>query len=116
MTKPEERTVELTEHKCGGDGHVRIEPLLGDKEMDGKVKLFARVTLEPGCSLGYHEHHGNSETYYILTGSGRYNDNGVMLDVGPGDVTFTPSGSGHGLANTGKDNLEFMALIINGDS
>ena len=39
-----------------------------------------------------------------------------MLDVGPGDVTFTPSGSGHGLANTGKDNLEFMALIINGDS
>lgn len=116
MTKPEERIVERTEHKCGGDGHVLIEPLLGDKEMDGKVKLFARVTLEPGCSLGYHEHHGNSETYYILTGSGRYNDNGVLLDVGPGDVTFTPSGSGHGLANTGKDNLEFMALIINGDS
>ena len=116
MTKPEERTVERTEHKCGGDGHVLIEPLLGDKEMDGKVKLFARVTLEPGCSLGYHEHHGNSEPYYLLTGSGRYNDNGAMLDVGPGDVTFTPSGSGHGLANTGKDNLEFMALIINGDS
>lgn len=62
--------------------HVLIEPLLGDKEMDGKVKLFARVTLEPGCSLGYHEHHGNSETYYILTGSGRYNDNGC--DAGRG--------------------------------
>lgn len=84
--------------------------------MDGKVKLFARVTLEPGCSLGYHEHHGNSRNLLYSDRLGRYNDNGVMLDVGPGDVTFTPSGSGHGLANTGKDNLEFMALIINGDS
>ena len=113
MTTHEQRGVERHEHKAGGEGHVLIEKLLNEQQMDGRCALYARVTLEPGCSIGYHEHTGNSETYYILSGTGRYSDNGVPMDVGAGDVTFTPSGSGHGLANTGGDNLEFMALIIN---
>ncbi len=39
------------------------------------------MTLEPGCSLGYHEHHGESETYYIIQGQGEYNDNGKYRPV-----------------------------------
>lgn len=39
------------------------------------------MTIEPGCSLGYHEHHNESETYYILRGEGDYNDNGVIRPV-----------------------------------
>lgn len=35
--------------------------------------------------------------------------------VGPGDVTHTPSGQGHGIANTGKVPLEFIALILADD-
>ncbi len=30
----------------------------------------------------------------------------------PGTVTYTPSGSGHGIKNTGSDMLTFIALII----
>lgn len=70
------------------------------------------MTLEPGCSLGYHEHHGESETYYILSGQGEYSDNGLYRPVQPGDITFTPDGKGHGLANIGNTDLVFMALII----
>ncbi len=55
------------------------------------------MTLEPGCSLGYHEHQGESETYYILTGEGTYDDNGRIRPVKAGDVTFTPDGCGHAL-------------------
>ena len=29
-----------------------------------------------------------------------------------GDVTFTPDGKGHGLTNSGDEDLVFMALII----
>ena len=39
--------------------------------------MFAEVTIAPGCSLGYHEHHGESETYYIIKGQGEYDDNGT---------------------------------------
>ena len=32
--------------------------------------------------------------------------------VRAGDVTFTPDGKGHGLTNSGDEDLVFMALII----
>ncbi len=113
MALRNDRQVLRVEKKAGGKGHVWIEPLLGEKELAGKCGLYARVTLEPGCSLGYHEHHGESETYYLLEGSGTYNDNGKEIPVKAGDTTFCPGGEGHALENTAAEgNLVFMALII----
>ena len=71
-----ELRVERKENMAGGKGHVIIKHILEDKELNGKCKMYAEVTLEPGCSLGYHEHHNESETYYILRGEGNYDDNG----------------------------------------
>ena len=99
---------------CGGTGEVIIEHILGEKELNGKCGLYARVTIHPGSSLGYHEHHGESETYFILSGEGEYDDNGKTHPVKPGDVTFTPSGCGHALKPTGDAPIVFMALIILG--
>lgn len=107
--KPEAVTIE---NMCGGKGHVIIRHILGDEQMKGKCGLYAEVTIEPGSTLGYHEHHGESETYYILSGKGEYNDNGNRRPVSAGDITFTPDGCGHGLDNTGAEDLVFMALII----
>ncbi|MFR7901327.1 MAG: hypothetical protein ACLU6Y_17020 [Ruminococcus sp.] len=56
------------EHMCEGNGHVIIKELLDEQQLNGKCGLYAEVTLEPGCSLGFHMHYGESETYYILTG------------------------------------------------
>ena len=100
------------EHMCEGNGHVIIKELLDEQQLKGKCGLYAEVTLEPGCSLGYHEHHNESETYYILRGEGNYDDNGRIRPVKAGDMTFTPDGMGHGLTNTGDTDLVFMALII----
>ena len=108
-----DRPVNRYEKRAGGKGHVFIEPLLGEKELAGKCGLYARVTLEPGCSLGYHEHQGESETYYILEGQGLYSDNGQEVAVKAGDTMFCPSGEGHAIENTeASGNLSFMALII----
>ena len=101
-------TTERIENMAGGQGHVLIKRLLNEKQLNGKCGL----TLEPGCSLGYHEHHNESETYYILSGKGIYSDNGTLRMVKAGDVTFTPDGQGHGMTNTGDEDLVFMALII----
>jgi len=100
------------ENMCGGEGHVIIKEILDEKRLNWKCGLYAQVTLEEGCSVGYHEHHNESETYYILSGEGEYNDNGTVRLVKSGDVTFTPDNCGHGLKNTGKEDLVFMALII----
>ena len=105
-------TTERVEHMAGGEGHVLIKRLLDEKQLNGKFRMYAEVTLEPGCSLGSHEHHNESETYYILSGKGIYSDNGTLRMVKAGDVTFTPDGMGHGLKNSGDEDLVFMALII----
>ena len=104
--------IKKVENMHGGEGHVIINRLLDEKQLNGKCGLYAEVTIEPGCSLGYHEHHGESETYYILSGKGIYSDNGTLRMVEAGDVTFTPDGKGHAMTNSGDEDLVFMALII----
>ena len=106
--------VEFADNPCGGKGRMKMEKLLASAEMKDKCGLYARVTLPPGAVLGYHEHHGNGECYYILLGEGVYDDNGVKRTVRAGDVTWTPDGSGHGLSNEhGAEDVVFMALFIN---
>ncbi len=105
-------TVKREENLCGGKGITTFKYLLGEKELNKKCGMFAELTVERGGSIGYHEHHGESETYYILSGRGLYNDNGTEREVGPGEVTYTPSGSGHGIVNIGDGDLVFIGLII----
>ena len=100
------------EHMAGGNGHVIIKELLDAEQLNGKCGLYAQVTLEPGCSLGYHEHHGETETYYLTKGAGIYNDNGKEYPVEVGDVTFCADGNGHGIQNAGEEDLVFVALIL----
>ena len=45
-------TTERVEHMAGGQGHTLVKRLLDEKQLNGKCKLYAQVTLEPGCSLG----------------------------------------------------------------
>ncbi|PRR80377.1 cupin domain-containing protein [Clostridium vincentii] len=96
----------------GGKGPVIIKYLLGDNELKGKCELYAEITLKPGCSIGYHEHTNEIETYYIISGEGEYTNNEVLTIVKAGDVTFTSSGNGHGIENIGNSDLVFIALII----
>ena len=107
-------TVEKKVHAASGKGHIIVKHYLGKEELNDKCGLFAEVTIPAGCSLGVHEHTGNSETYCILKGHGIYNDNGTEREIGPGDLTFTPNGFKHGLDNTnGSEDIVFTALIIN---
>lgn len=102
------------DNPAGGKGRMKLEKILPPEILADKCGLYARVTLPPGGVLGYHEHHGNGECYFILSGEGIYDDNGNKRTVKAGEVTWTPDGSGHGLSNeNGQEDLVFMALIIN---
>ena len=112
MTKATERTTLDVPFQAPGKGHLLKEGLLTEKELDQRCRMFSRVTLEHGSALGYHEHHGETETYYLLEGKGVYNDDGSLIPVEAGDVTFCEDGHGHGVENTGDTDLVFIALIL----
>lgn len=100
-------------NSCGGRGEVTLEHLASKEQLGENCTLFAKVTIPPGASCGFHMHIGDSEIYHILSGSALYDDNGAVRRVGPGDVTYTRDGEGHGMDNTdGTEPVVFIALIL----
>ena len=98
----------------GGSGTIRFEHLLEAEkdEFYGKGRLFSKIFVEPGCSIGYHVHEGEMESYYVVRGCPTYSDNGVETELRPGDVTLTLDGEGHGVENRGDETAEIIALIL----
>ena len=95
-----------------GKGEVTLRPLLTDEQKNEKIQMYAEVTIPEGASLGIHRHRGNAESYYILSGTGLYTDDGKTYEVHAGDTTYCADSHCHGLENTGDSDLRFMALII----
>ena len=112
VTRKENIRPIIKEQMRGGDERAVQTPVIDEAQFCGHGRLFAKMTLEPGCSIGWHEHHGESETFYILAGAARYCDNGEWVTLRAGDCAYTPSGEGHSIANAGTQPLEFMALIV----
>lgn len=95
----------------GENPNRKVEKLLPEERLGGNG-LFARITVFPGREIDYHEHHGETETYPIIAGEGVYSDNGAERAIHAGDTFFCDDGGGHGIRNTGADDLVFIALII----
>ena len=96
-----------------GDGTVELTSFItSSEELCNKGRLFSRITLRPGTSIGFHIHEKDSELFYILTGTAEYNDDGEIRTVQAGDVTICPAGSGHGIANRSDETVELVALIV----
>ena len=115
VRKSEEKLVERADHKFGADGYITVRSLTNSiEELNGKGRVFAHTTVAPHSGIGFHMHDGDTEIYYVLSGKAEYNDNGTIVPIGPGDVTFTPSGTGHGINNPNDEPLDIIALIIYG--
>ncbi len=97
-------------NKANGKGEITINHLLGAEQLGGN-DMLAKVVIPAGCSIGYHEHHGNTETYHLLQGEALYNDNGTEMKIPAGTTTFCPDGEGHSIENCGTEDLVFIALI-----
>ncbi len=105
-------TVEEKPGPFAGNGEIKVRHLLnGAEELYNKGRVFAHTTINQGSTIGYHIHDNESETYYILSGSGKYNDNGNIIEFQPGDVLFCGDGEGHGIEALDEP-IEMIALIL----
>ncbi len=112
MIKRKEQLTINTESNKQGDVKLYLSNLADFPQKNDKLRTFALAELKPGEEVEYHVHTGECESYYIISGQGLYNDNGEEVEILPGTVTFTPSGSGHGIKNVGDTMLTFIALIL----
>ena len=112
IRKATECNKEYRENMRGGNGTVEITNFATRSELNDKGRLFANITLKPGCSIGYHVHEKDSELFYIMKGEALYNDNGTECTVRAGDVTVCPAGAGHSIANNSEETVEICAVIV----
>lgn len=103
---------EYRENMRGGNGTVEITNFATPAELNEKGRLFANITLKPGCSIGYHVHEKDSELFYLMKGEALYNDNGTEYIVHAGDVMICPTGTGHAVANQSQEDVEICAIIV----
>ena len=96
----------------GGNGTVEITNFVTPEELNNKGRMFANITLRPGCGIGYHVHENESELFYVIKGEVLYSDNGTQHILSAGDVMICPPGSGHSIANNGMDVAEVCAVIV----
>lgn len=98
---------------AGGVGGAELHHIVSEAEMCGAGHLYAKVVLYPGSTVGWHRHTGETEPYYILSGTGVFvDDDGSRNVVGPGDVCVIKEGQCHAIENTSTYmDLVFMALI-----
>ena len=105
--------VKVNENMRGGEGSVKIEAMLAPEEMFNKGRLFSKLTIPPGSSIGFHTHEKEMEAFYVISGQGEYDDNGQTIAIGAGDVLYTPAGGGHAVKNADASaDLLIIALII----
>ena len=102
------------EHLGGGKGTAYVHHIVSKEELLGHGRLYAKVVLPPGASVGWHQHVHDTEPYYILKGEADFMDNDKSVTkVGPGDCCIIEVGQYHSIENNSDSDVEFMALIYN---
>ena len=73
---------------------------------------FAHAMLQPGKAYEAHSHSDHEEIYYVISGKGTIDLDGVVSPIRDGDAIYIEAGASHSIANTGDDFLVFVAMGI----
>lgn len=112
IKKAAELSRSLEPNLKGGKDTVRLIHFLDVENAYGTGRLFGISVIPPGGSIGYHQHSGDFEIYYILKGCARVVDDGVEGWLEPGDAMLCRDGHSHSIENAEDTDLEYVAVIL----
>lgn len=101
---------EVQEGCHGGTGHIIFREIFNKSAFQGKLDFFHETSVPPGSEIGYHNHVGNEEVYYIVDGVGEMTLNGKRFKVRKGDGIIVHGGGAHGLKNNSKTDLKIVVF------
>ncbi len=113
IRRPDEFTGEIRKNARGGNGEVLFSAIWKQgEEMKSNTRMYSKLVLKPGCSIGEHTHENEEELFFVLTGTAETLDNGKAEILHPGDASICRGGESHYLKNIGTDTLEVLAVIV----
>lgn len=94
-----------------GAGLCQVLDILPSKSVP-HGRLYSKITIERGCSIGIHDHVKETEYYYLLSGQGIVTEDDGEKVVSAGDLVVTGGGASHAIRNEHDEPLVFIALIL----
>ncbi len=93
-------------------GIAEMHHVIAPEDAGGNVRMYAKAVLKPGAKIAWHQHTGETEPYFILSGHGIFTDHDKSrTEVSAGDVCLIQEGQFHSIENASEEDLAFMALI-----
>jgi len=112
IKKKSEIEAKVVSNLRGGVGDITMINFMDEQEARGAGRMFAKLIVDPGNSIGLHTNEENMEAYYILSGKGVVSDDGKEVTLEPGDCHICPDGHSHSMKNVGDVPLEFIAIVL----
>jgi len=112
IKKANELRIKYDTNLKDGVGTVKAINFLEEAESNGAGRLFAVSIIPVGGSIGYHQHTGDNEVYYLLKGKAKVVDNGKEEILESGDSIVCFDGDFHGIENVGNCDLEYISIIL----
>ena len=107
------KVVHLRTAKALKGNRSRSFQLVTPETVRAEQMLVTLVEVLPGGSTPPHKHGPEVESvYFILEGKGEAISDREKRLVGPNTVVFFPSGSKHGIRNTGKGRLRYLSIHV----
>lgn len=91
-----------TEERC------HILELLNDASIDPAISI-AQARVEPGVTTALHTLDG-IEIYYILSGKGKVEIDGISNEIGSGELCHIKKGQTQRIENIGSEDLLFLCI------
>ena len=101
----DEEVLETTYRAHGGG----IAQMMLDRRVLKEIGFLAIAQLEPGKQLEAHVD-PMEEIYFIMSGEGEMTLDDETRHVVPGDAIWIPTGSRHGLSNTGTEDCVLLVV------
>jgi len=96
----------------GGKGLVKDVRVFDQQDFETALRFVIYNELEPGSSIGIHQHGQDEEVYVILDGDGLMTVNDETRAVKTGDVIVNKPGWSHGLENTSDQPLAILVFEV----
>lgn len=112
IKRKDEMTSTVKPNMRGGDGQAVVTDILSNGEYNGKARLVATITLNPGCSIGPHVHDNEEEIFYVIEGTASYFDNGETVILNKGDSCVCLGGQTHSIANADSSSVLVVFAVI----
>lgn len=96
----------------GGEGPIIFRRIFQACDFKTPVDFVDYTVIPPASTIGRHEHNGNEELYFIVSGSPLVRVNGHTARLLTGSFSVVRSGEWHELVNDTPANVEILVFQV----